>query len=516
MTNQRWVSDFLMVLFLASALFFANAISAQESQTAATSTTAAPAENVGILPRPQSKAQDVQRVGDKSLENVIRTDERYGHDGLFQGPRGWDYWNYLEHPKPIQDPDLWPDMQSTYFVGRLVMPSSSTLTLHFQYPHARYFEFALYKAERNTFVALESLSGQEIKPDEGSTNPFLVGANRLAENRNFTIKVVAQDAPKDTASRAKHTVYAGSGNAEVNALIRIYLSDEGYDGAGWGPATSPSAGVFPTYELTLADGTKISAEQIARQYARPVEAKLKTPFDVQQWEGLVHAKTNDPTLNPATAPARKDPRWVKFWTLKYSVVGAFKTPQEQAQMPYQGAMEGGGDPATQYMIVYLSRKFGPIYVMRAKMPKFPNTYAGADHTGLAVMPDAQTQYFSIVSCAAPPSGQIADGLTDMQIPIDAEGYYTVVVSRPEDRPKNATVEKGIAWINWGPGESLNSPANRTDWGMLMMRIMASNPDWANGPARVTQPGTEESVMGPYYPRGYYTDKASFEKEGPRK
>jgi hypothetical protein len=31
---------------------------------------------------------DVKRFGDKSLENFIRTDTRYGHDGLFHGPRG--------------------------------------------------------------------------------------------------------------------------------------------------------------------------------------------------------------------------------------------------------------------------------------------------------------------------------------------------------------------------------------------------------------------------------------------
>lgn len=41
------------------------------------------------------------RFGDQSFESTIRTDERYGHDGLFQGPRGWSYWNYLDRPKPI-------------------------------------------------------------------------------------------------------------------------------------------------------------------------------------------------------------------------------------------------------------------------------------------------------------------------------------------------------------------------------------------------------------------------------
>jgi hypothetical protein len=66
-----------------------------------------------------------------------------------------------------------------------------------------------------------------------------------------------------------------------------------------------------------------------------------------------------------------------FWTLRYSVVGAFKTPEERAKIPYAGAMEGGGDPAKQYLITHLSRTFGPVYVMHGTMPTFPNTYAGA-------------------------------------------------------------------------------------------------------------------------------------------
>ena len=42
----------------------------------------------------------------------------------------------------------------------------------------------------------------------------------------------------------------------------------------------------------------------------------KQPLTAEQWEEIVHAKTNDPTLDPATAPARKDPKWEKFWTLQ--------------------------------------------------------------------------------------------------------------------------------------------------------------------------------------------------------
>ena len=212
------------------------------------------------------------RPGNKSLENIIRTDERYGHDGLFRGPRGWPYWNYLANPRPIQNPNLWPDMQSTYFVAHFTMPAGGTLTFHFKYPHARYFQIALYRWERNTFVSIgEAIAGPHIEPDAGSINPFRVGSDRLAENRDCTLRVVAEDAPKDRGSRVENTLYVGKDGGELQGVIRIYLPDQGWDGAGWAPAHSPSFEVPFRYEGTLADGTRRSAEEVATEFARPIE-----------------------------------------------------------------------------------------------------------------------------------------------------------------------------------------------------------------------------------------------------
>jgi hypothetical protein len=130
------------------------------------------------------------------------------------------------------------------------------------------------------------------------------------------------------------------------------------------------------------------------------------------------------------------------------------------------------------------------------------------------MPAAQTQYWSIVSCEAMPSGQIVDALTDMQVPLDKDGNYMIVYSRKEDRPANATDENGVAWIEWSPrGEGIDGPKNRPDFGMLMLRFISNDPKWKESPNYVTKPGMEEAVMGPYYPRGEYTDKATFEATG---
>ncbi len=379
-----------------------------------------------------------------------------------------------------------------------------------RFPHARYFKIALYRFERNTFVALggEDLAGWDIEPDPGSSNPYGVGADRTVENRSYTAHVVTEDAPENPADRARNTMYSGREERAIQVVVRIYVTDEGYDGAGLGLADSPSSpGPFVTYGATLADGTRLSAEEVVERFGERIGFP-PPPLAVEPWYALVNSKENDPRLDPASAPAREDSRWEIFWGIKYTVAGAFMPPEERAKIKLQTEMEGGGDPTTVYMSNYLSRKFGPVYVFRARLPTFPDTYAGAE-----TMADRQVKYWSVVTAASAPSGELWDGVFDMQVPLDEDGYYTIVVSRPEDRPRNATRENGVAWIDWGPGEGLDDPRDRADWGMLLMRFMVCHPDWENSPAKANQPGTEEAIMGPYYPKGYYTSKAEFEAEG---
>lgn len=470
-----------------------------------------------IVPAGNLHAVGAQRIGDKSAETAIRTDDRYGSDPMFNGPRGFPYWSFLESPRPIQNPNLWPDTQSTYFLSQLNMPAGSSLTFRGEFPRARYFKFALYRAEQNTFVSIgEDLAGKHIVPDTGSTNPFVVGNSRLADQRSYTVRLIAVDPPTNPADRVPNTLYAGRSGGLLQMVMRIYMPDQGQDGAGWGPSDQPSrARGLPSYDGTLADGTKLDAADVVRQFVRPMTENTKQPMNDSQWIDLVNAKDNDPTLDPATAPAPSNPKWVKYWTLPYSIIGAFKTPEARTKIPYQAAMDGGGDPSTQYLLTFLSRKFGPVYVMRGRMPTFPDTFAGTDGRGLSIMPDAQTQYWSLVSGEAAPSGQIVDGLTDLQVPLDSERNYTIVVSRREDRPKNATPENGIAWLEWSPrGEGLTDPRNREDFAILMIRMMANSPDWNQSPDYVTKPGEEESVMGPYLPRGEYVTREAFEQRNP--
>jgi len=167
-------------------------------------------------------------------------------------------------------------MQSTYFIGRLALPAGSGLTLNYTYPRARYFQFALYKAEHGTFVSIgEDIDGRQIEPDAGSINPFRAGADRLTDKRDFTLHIVARDAPDAGQARGKNTLYVGRDGGDLMFVNRTYLPDQGSDGAGWGPADKPFAGRgLPTYTGTPADGTRLTAEEVVKQFGRPCKPPI--------------------------------------------------------------------------------------------------------------------------------------------------------------------------------------------------------------------------------------------------
>ncbi len=455
----------------------------------------------------------IVREGDVSVGATIRTDERYNKGGLFSGPRGRTYWNYLADPKGYQNPNLWPDKRPTYFFGEMNIPAGAELTVRGRFPYVRYFSFSIYLFERNTFVAATggSMNGYDMEPDPGSTNPYRVGADRLVTKRYFTMRIVAKDAPANPADHLKNTVYIANKDQTIFGGFRNYVSDRGYDGAGWGPADVPSLeGPGLTYEATLADGTKLVGEDVTKRFGKEM-GEAPPPLSADEWYKLVNNPDNNPCMTPATAPACPNSQFLLFRSMKDAVHGAFMKPEERAKIPVGTGTDGGANPTTAYLYNYMSRGYGPVYVVRAKLPTFPNTWANAKTTTTG-----EVRYWSVATMAVATSGSLWDGVFDMQVPLDKDGYYTLVVSRPEDRPKNATNESGVAWIDWGPGEGLGDPRNRKDWGMLLMRFTGINEDWQYSPLKVKSPGELATVMGPYYPRGYYTTKEKFEAEGVKK
>ena len=130
------------------------------------------------------------RPGSKTLEVVLKPDELYGQDALWLGPRGRDYGAMLPNPKPYQHANLYPDPNSSYWFSFLEMPEGSVLELRGNFPHCRYFQFALYRSdpEMGGYTATgEKFVDHQIQPDTGSENPFVPGTDRSVEKRAYTL-----------------------------------------------------------------------------------------------------------------------------------------------------------------------------------------------------------------------------------------------------------------------------------------------------------------------------------------
>ena len=151
--------------------------------------------------------------------------------------------------------------------------------------------------------------------------------------------------------------------------------------------------------------------------------------------------------------------------------------------------------------------------MNGKLPTFPRTLP----TSRRWKPSPwQLRYWSLCSGSSPVSGLGYDCVFDQQVPLRGDRRYTLVVSRRRDRPTNATEACGYKWLDFGAGENYPDAASRDYVGVLYARFMFPDPAWAQAPQKVTTPGTERAVMGPYFPRSRYTTTARFERRGCRR
>jgi uncharacterized membrane protein len=115
------------------------------------------------------------------------------------------------------------------------------------------------------------------------------------------------------------------------------------------------------------------------------------------------------------------------------------------------------------------------------------------------MGTGQVRYWSM--CANLPDTSVIECIQDEDVPVDKDGYFTMVVSRPVDRPENAKKECGTAWL----------PASENGNTVLVYRHMI--PDDSFGEAiQKSQKDAEAQTMGEYYPRGiYFKSAADFER-----
>ena len=292
-----------------------------------------------------------------------------------------------------------------------------------------------------------------------------------------------------------HAPRYGDAPGQQVVLYRIYVGDKGTDETG-------GAGL-PVPVLTMADGKVLrSAEACpALRTRQPLQldpAAMAVPME-KYHELLAAAKAKGPTF-PATNP----PTFYQQLDREalYDIYRGVP-PRADARKS-----EGGFYPNldNQYIRTILNRKLGKVFVLRAKAPTTPKTFNGDEKMG-----DGDLRYWSWCSNQGFANTRVNDCVHDERIPVGPDGYYTLAVSRAADRPRNATVQCGIAWL---PMADDGDGAVDDDATVLQLRHMLGAGEFKFAVQNVQSHGSMAKDMGAYYPRGRYLSTSAFETAVP--
>jgi hypothetical protein len=405
---------------------------------------------------------------------------------------------------------LWPESHADYPVSTDTIPAGGKIVLHGRFPHARFFSFTITSP---LLQLRDYLYDVNIKPDAGSTNPFLPGADRNAPHRSYTVTIV--DAPDPgPGHRQPNTLYAGvagqSSTASTTFVVaeRVYLPDHGRDFTG---------GVGdPTASYVAPNGASVTGQSACTALATKAGA-----YNLINANALLFPESKIQSLLALSSspehPAVAKPVWYKYFGPSWLLAPYYAGTSDAnliSSLPLT-ATGLGANPANGYVFTWLDRRFGPnhsgqnIAVLHGELPTTPATYAGE----AKMQGRTQLRYWSLCNGEGLPSGATTGPcLADQETPINAKRDYTVVVSLPQDRPKNATDKCGVAWMNWGTkGDGYTRP----DSTLIIMRNLATTAHTAfpHSVQDITAPGAVKSTMGAYLPTVTYTTAAKFQKQG---
>lgn len=411
------------------------------------------------------------------------------------------------------------DRTASYWMSRFLLKSGDRLILKGEYSHARYNSIQSYGASSST----ASLKDVDISPDKGSINPYIDGANRYSKSskREYTITILNEREPEDKKLMLPNTLYAGPPKADPQEQIelryRTYLADQQYDDAfdSNGGARLP----LPV-KIIHKDGSeeKFVCDRDPKEKTFMLAQRLNnSATPIKTWTSLwkkfpcSEAKKGEFCNNPWTAPAQNPPVFEKVFNFKYSIYGLFMPPKERAKIKPASQCGGAVDvPANfdnSYITAFLNNNFGKVVRITAKAPKTVKTYWNNKKWNEK---DIDLRYWSVVTGNDLVTGQIASGVNDEMIPTLDDGTYSIIISKPEDRPKNATQACGHAWVDWGRRGDM---AGRDGHTSVAIRHLLPTKSFKEASQNVCEAGTEEKIMGEYFPKAkYYADAKSFDAE----
>jgi hypothetical protein len=408
---------------------------------------------------------------------------------------------------------LWPEEAATYWLARFKpLPAGAHLVLKRDFAHARHESLNAYRTEETPTgprrgIPSDAIADDEIVPDQGSTNPYVLGSRRDDARRSYTVSVYSQEPPAMRAHRAPNSLYSGAGRTN-EVVLRVYVPDAGRDLLGGTALPEPA--------LHFADGTVISGQSLCDQI-NDADRRMPPPLLPQPvWLRTLAGGAEPPGCTATTTPAEPKPVWRRGFNAQYllGVVSNCGTEPVPAGTPMQVVGGAYSTIHNAYLFMFTNRQFGPLMVLRGKAPTFRSS-----GPQVATVGASQLRYWSFCTGEGLSTTETPDGgcVPDDQVPVDGAGYYTVVVSRAADRPSNAQTRCGVAWINQGDhGDGTRDEKGallHPDSGFVLMRNLLPDAGFAQAIQNVATAGSAAAAMGEYYPTPRYLTTKEFEARG---
>ncbi len=371
----------------------------------------------------------------------------------------------------------YPDANASYFVMPYTLAPGQSLILDGVYPFARFSSLTTYYGVGMAGQGIETLDwlrDNEIAPNPGSANPADdANAPDDPAQRSWTVRVTGTapmgGTPGATPASEGNVIAAhpeGATDQLGILVLRIYVPQD--------PADVTGGVGLPKLSFEDANGE-------SRQLAACSAEEEQTWTEVIRQLVLVNVAAASRLPLPTSADAL--PEWV--------------------ESPVPGLAP---NPDNRYLMAPVSWTPGRIVVIRGQAPTVPDSRAGDSPAT-----PADLRYWSFCTGSniveAPLAYPTTACMSDFEIPVDADGFYTVVVSQPEDQPSNATAENGVAWIQ-GADPTLPDL-------VILRHMLPSDAFYDQSVWSVPEltPGAAEPVMGSYFPQTVYCDTATFEEGG---
>lgn len=398
----------------------------------------------------------------------------------------------------------YPDAGVFYWSAIFTIPDGATLQLEGEFPHSRYMSLISYDGRG---APIEALADYLIQPEDGATNPYVPGNNRNDTKRAYTLDILNTPSPSTRQEGVRlsdpnqlegaqlerqytNTLHAPAyANGQQSILYRIYVPNKGKNESGGVPLPEPI--------LTLANG-EVLRGKAACEALNSSQLLRITPNAV----GVPMAKyreLNNLPGKPDTWPSTVPTSWYLQYDRKF-LLGIYNGDLPESPRKSTGGFYPNLD--NNYVRTIINRKHGKVFVLKGKLPQTPKTWNG-DNT----MTAGDLVYWSICSNQGFANTRVNDCLFDEQVPVDENGMYTIVISREEDRPRNARPECGIGWL---PMANDGDGALDEDVTIVQIRNMLASPAFDEAIQNVEEIGTEKEIMGPYLPNSFYTTTGAFE------